>query len=244
MEFYDGKIRLMDESANILEEFRGLEYLDVISERVKDFSYMKFPYYKKNSYEDGCYRVGPLARLNTADKINTPLAQELLTEYRNKFGRPTKHSLLYNYARIIELTHSIEAILDMITDPEITGTHLRTPVKAREGEGIGIIEAHRGTLFHHYVTDKKGILTDANLIVATVSNNEAMNRSVKATASELIIDGNPSEGLLNRLEMIVRAYDPCLSCATHYLQNGALATELQVINHTGKVAHILRNWED
>jgi len=220
------------------------DYRDVISERVKDYSYLKFPYYKKKSFEDGCYRVGPLARVNAVDKIDTPLAQELFTEFRNKFGRPATQSLLYNYARIIEWAHAVETCLDLVQDPDILGTNLRTPVKAREGHGVGILEAHRGTLFHHYVTDNKGIVTDVNLIVATVSNNEAINRSVNVTAKDLIVEAEPAEGLLNRLEMIVRAYDPCFSCATHYLKSGAIATEVQIVNHTGKVTRTLSNFKN
>ena len=245
LEFHEGKCRLIDEKAKILEEFASYttEYRDIISERIKDYSYLKFPYYKKRSFEEGCYRVGPLARINAADKIDTPLAQELLTEFRNKFGRPADKSLLYNYARIIELAYAVETILDLLQDPDILGSKLRTPVQAREGEGVGILEAHRGMLFHHYVTDRKGITTDVNLIVATVSNNEAINRSVNVTAKDLIVDDKPAEGLLNRLEMIVRAYDPCFSCATHYLKSGAIATELKIVNHMGKETHVSNNWE-
>jgi F420-non-reducing hydrogenase large subunit len=243
LEFHDGKVRLVDQNASILEEYKGIEYRDVIAERIKDYSYLKFPYYRKKSFEEGCYRVGPLARINVADKIDTPLGQELLTEFRNKFGRPAQLSLLYSYARIIELAHAVEVTLDLLQDPEILGTKLRTPVKARATDGVGILEAHRGTLFHHYVTDKKGIVTDVNLIVATVGNNEAINRSVKVSAKDLIVDAQPAEGLLNRLEMIVRAYDPCFSCATHVLRSGAIATEVQLINHKGKATHVLRNWE-
>ncbi|MFW9994526.1 MAG: Ni/Fe hydrogenase subunit alpha [Candidatus Odinarchaeota archaeon] len=242
LEFYHGNVRLFDSNANILEEFYGAGYRDVIKERVQDYSYLKFPYYGKNSFDDGCYRVGPLARLNVVDRIDTPLAQELLTEFRGKFGRPANKSLLYHYARIIELTHALETLQNLIEDPEIIGKKLRTPVNAREGEGVGIIEAHRGTLFHHYVTDSKGIVTNVNLIVATVGNNEAINRSVKATAKDLIVDGEPAEGLLNRLEMIVRAYDPCFSCATHVLKSGAVATEINVVDNTGKVTRVIRNW--
>jgi len=244
LEFYHGNVRLMDQDTTVLEEFYGAEYRDVISERVKDYSYLKFPYYGKRSFEDGCYRVGPLARINTIEKVNTPIAQELLEGFRSTFGRPASQSLLYNYARIIELAHSVETILELVCDPDITGSKLRTPVKAREGEGVGILEAHRGTLFHHYVTDNKGIVTDVNLIVATVGNNEAINRSVKTSAKDLIVDGNPSEGLLNRLEMIVRAYDPCFSCATHVLKSGSIATEVKIVNNAGKTTHTLRNWKE
>lgn len=246
LRFYDGKVRLLGEDARVLEEFSSTDpsYRDIIAERVKDYSYLKFPYYKKRSFEEGCYRVGPLARINAADKIDTPLAQELLTEFRNKFGRPTPQSLLYHYARIIELAHAVEVTLDLLQDPEILGTKLRTKVEAREEQGIGILEAHRGTLFHHYVTDRKGITTDVNLIVATVSNNEAINRSVNVTAKELIVDAEPAEGLLNRLEMVVRAYDPCFSCATHVLKSGAVATEVQLIDHKGSTLRTLRNWKE
>ncbi len=245
LRFYDGNVRLIDEQANIMEEFSSTDpsYRDVIAERVKDYSYLKFPYYKKKSFEEGCYRVGPLARINACDHIDTPLAQELLNEFRRKFGRVADKSLLYSYARIIELAHAVEATLDLLQDPEILGTKLRTPVKAREEQGIGILEAHRGTLFHHYVTDNKGIVRDVNLIVATVSNNEAINRSVNVTAKELIVDAEPAEGLLNRLEMVVRAYDPCFSCATHVLKSGAVATEVKIIDHRGTQIKILRNWE-
>lgn len=245
LRFYQGKVRLIDQNAQILEEFSSsnTEYRDVIAERVKDFSYLKFPYYKKRSFEDGCYRVGPLARINAADKIDTPIAQELLTEFRNKFGRPANQSLLYHYARIIELANAVETTLELLQDPDILGTKLRTPVKPREAEGVGILEAHRGVLFHHYVTDKQGKTTDVNLIVATVSNNEAINRSVNVSAKDLIVDAQPAEGLLNRLEMIVRAYDPCFSCATHVLKSGAIATEVQLIDHKGKITSVQRNWE-
>jgi F420-non-reducing hydrogenase large subunit len=245
LRFYHGKGRLIDDKAQVLEEFSASDpsYRDVIAERVKDYSYLKFPYYKKRSFEEGCYRVGPLARINAADKIDTPLAQELLTGFRSKFGRPADKSLLYSYARIIELAHAVEVTLDLLQDPEILGTKLRTPVQAREEEGIGILEAHRGILFHHYVTDRKGMVQDVNLIVATVSNNEAINRSVYVSAKDLIVDAQPAEGLLNRLEMIVRAYDPCFSCATHVLKSGAVATEVRVIDHKGSTLHTLRNWE-
>jgi F420-non-reducing hydrogenase large subunit len=245
LRFYQGKIRLIDSTAQILEEFStsSTEYRDVIAERVKDYSYLKFPYYRKRSFEEGCYRVGPLARVNACDRIDTPIAQELLTEFRNKFGKPANQSLLYNYARIIELAHAVETTLDLLQDPDILGTNLRTPVKPREADGVGILEAHRGLLIHHYVTDKKGKTTDVNLIVATVSNNEAINRSVNVSAKDLIIDAQPAEGLLNRLEMIVRAYDPCFSCATHVLKTGAVATEVQLVNHKGITTHVLKNWE-
>ncbi|MFW9780439.1 MAG: Ni/Fe hydrogenase subunit alpha [Candidatus Heimdallarchaeota archaeon] len=244
LEFYDGKVRLIDENTDILEEYYGIEYRNVISERIKDFSYLKFPYYKKRPFEDGCYRVGPLGRINAADRIDTPIAQELLSEFRNKFGRPAQQTLLYHYARIIEFAHAVETVLDLLADPEITGSHLRTPVKPREGEGVGIVEAHRGTLFHHYQTDNKGIVRDVNLIVATVGNNEAINRSVQAAARNLIKDSTPAEGLMNRLEMCVRAYDPCFSCATHNVRSGAVATRVKILDHQGKMIHEIQNWEE
>ncbi|MHA1941071.1 MAG: Ni/Fe hydrogenase subunit alpha [Candidatus Hodarchaeales archaeon] len=244
LEFYNGRIRLLGKNEEIVDEFRGIEYRNIISERIKDYSYLKFPYYKKaTSFDDGIYRVGPLARLNVIDRINTPIAQELFSEFRNKFGRPANQTMLYHYARIIELAHSVESVLNLVQDPEITGSKLRTSVKPREGDGVGIVEAHRGTLFHHYVTDRKGIVTDVNLIVATVGNNEAINRSVKDAATNLIVDGIPKEGLTNQLEMVIRAYDPCFSCATHYLKTGAIATEVKIIDFKGSVTHTTKNWE-
>ncbi len=244
LELYDGRIRLLGKNAEILDEYRGIEYRDIISERIKDYSYLKFPYYKKApSFDEGIYRVGPLARLNVIDKIDTPIAQELFSEFRSKFGRPANQTMLYHYARIIELTHSAESVLNLLQDPEITGSKLRIPVKPREGNGVGIVEAHRGTLFHHYVTDRKGIVTDVNLIVATVGNNEAINRSVKTAAMNLIANGSPKEGLTNQLEMVIRAYDPCFSCATHYLKTGAIATEVKIFDSNGNITHLMKNWE-
>jgi F420-non-reducing hydrogenase large subunit len=167
----------------------------------------------------------------------------LLVEFRNKFGRPAQQPLLYHYARIIEFAHAVEKTLELLEDPDITGTHLRTPVKPRTGDGVGIVEAHRGTLYHHYQTDSKGIVTDVNLIVATVGNNEAINRSVHAAAKDIIKDSEPAEGLMNRLEMCVRAYDPCFSCATHNVRSGAIATRVKILDHKGNLVRDMQNWD-
>ncbi len=240
MNLYDGKQRMMKPDGSY-EDFEAKDYLDYISELVVDWSFVKFPYNKKWGEFSmdldnpvGVYRVNTLARINVCDKIATPLAQKELEEFRAAFGRPAQLTLLYHYARLIELVYNAERVLELLNDPDITGTETRVPVTPRAARGVGIVEAPRGTLIHDYTTDEKGILTDCNLIVATVQNNAAMNMGVKSAATMLIKNGVYDETILNQVEMVIRAYDPCLSCASHDL-DGRIAVKLDIVDAKGEI---------
>jgi F420-non-reducing hydrogenase large subunit len=189
----------------------------------------------------GVYRTNTLARLNVCDKIKTPLAQKELEEYREKFGRPVQLTLLYHWARLIELLYNAEYAIQLLNDPEITSKDIRIPVKPRAARGIGIVEAPRGTLIHDYETDAEGLVTNVNLIVGTTHNNAPINMSVKRAAVDLIKDGTYDQEMINKIEMCYRAYDPCLSCATHNL-DGRFAIKLDIVNYKGEVLDTLQNF--
>ena len=215
LELYDGELRLMDQNGNY-DQFKYSEYMDYIGEHTEPWSYLKFPYAKKwgqlkldENDPVGVYRANTLARINVCDKMATPLAQEELDIFRNAFGRPTHLTLLYHWARLIELVQCCERAEELLNDPEITGREHRTKnIEPRAGEGVGCVEAARGTLIHHYKTDDNGMVTMANMIVGTTHNNAPMNLSVKQAAKALIKDGKYDQGILNRVEMAIRAYDP------------------------------------
>jgi F420-non-reducing hydrogenase large subunit len=248
LDTYDGKARLMDKDGNI-KEFEFKDYTDHIREKVMPWSYLKFPYSPENGgfsldYKDpkGMYRTNTLARINVCDKIRTPLAQAELEEFRKSFGRPAQLSLLFHYARLIEMLYHAEYVIDLLNDPEITGTDTRTKVDPpKAGRAAASVEAPRGTLIHDYTIDDKGLLTDCNLIVGTTHNNGPINMSVRQTADAVIKDGNYDMKAMNMLEMAIRAYDPCISCATHNL-DGSIATEIVVRDHKGKVVNTHRNF--
>ena len=244
LEFYDGKIRCNGADGEILDEFVPNDYFNHISERIQDWSYLKFPYLKKLGWPEGIYRVGPLGRLNIVESISTENAQEMFKEFKNGWGHPTNKTMLYGYCRLIETMFAAEYCVELLEDPSIIGNNVRRRVKIHgEGEGIGCLEAHRGTLIHHYKADENGIMKDCNLIVATVGNNGAINQAVSSAAKNLIKDGEPAEGLLNRLEMVIRAYDPCFSCATHSVNIGHISVLLQIVDgQTGKILSTSRNW--
>ncbi len=238
LELYDGKLRMMNADGSY-EDFKYEEYTDYIREHVEPWSYLKFPYMKKAGEfsmdldnPNGIYRTNTLARINVCDKINTPFAQAELEEFREKFGRPTQLTLLYNWARLIELLYNAENTIRLLDDPEITNTDIRKKVEPRAAHGIGCTEAPRGTLIHDYETDENGLLTNVNLIVGTTHNNAPINMSVKRAAIDLIKDGKYDQGILNRIEMSIRAYDPCLSCATHRL-DGKLGVKVNIIDSEG-----------
>ena len=233
LELYDGILRLQGKDGSIVKEFEPKDYLNYISEYVYPHSYMKAPYWKEMGWENGMYRVSPLSRINVCDKISTPLANAELQEFRKAFGRPAQKTLLYHYARLIELLYSSEKAVEMLSDPAITGKELRIPVKARAATGVGVIEAPRGTLIHDYDTDDKGMITKANIIVATAHNNKAINVGLKNTAQKIITTPTPAEGILNRMEMVIRAYDPCFSCATHTVE-GKMPLEVVINRPEGK----------
>jgi len=244
---YDGKLRLMKPDGSY-EEFAAENYLDYISEKVLPWSYMKFPYAKSwgEGFDmnldapRGIYRTNTLARINVCDRMATPLAQAELEEFRKNFGRPAQQTLLYNWARLIELLYHAEHIVELLNDPEITSRETRAEATPGAARGIAHTEAPRGTLIHDYETDEKGLITNANLIVGTTHNNAAINMSVKQAATTLIKNGNYDQGILNRVEMAVRAYDPCLSCATHNL-DGTIAVKLEIRDAGGRVIDTLKN---
>jgi F420-non-reducing hydrogenase large subunit len=224
--FYDGTLRLVDPAGKEVAKFKPSEYLDYIAEHVEPWSYLKFPYLKKVGWkgfvegnDSGVYRVSPLARLNAADGMATPLAQaEYEKLYQTLGGKPVHATLAFHWARLVELLYAAERLLELCQDKEITSKEIRTIPTATPDEGVGIVEAPRGVLIHHYKTDEKGIVQKVNLIVATAHNYPAMNMSVKKAAQGLITKGKAaSEGLLNMVEMAFRAYDPCMACATHTL---------------------------
>lgn len=244
--FYDGKLRMMQPDGSF-EDFAPENYLDVIAEHVEPWTYMKFPYYKKAGQlvmdpdnPVGVYRVNTLARINVSDKMATPLAQKELDEFRNQFGRPAQQTLLYHWARLIELLECAERTVNLLEDPEIMSENTRVPVTPRAGRGIGVVEASRGTLIHDYETDENGMVKDCNLIVATCMNNAAINMSIKKAAKDLIKGGKYDQGILNRIEMVIRPYDPCLSCATHDM-SGRLAMRLDIVDSAGKIIETLVN---
>ncbi len=228
LDLYDGNLRSIDANGNLI--FDQVDYRDFdrfIVEEVKPWSYMKFPFIKSRGNVDGWYRVGPLARLNTVSFIDTPLADQRLKEFR-EFGhhKPVNMSLAYHWARMIEVLHCVEKIKELLHDPDIHGKDLKLRGERRE-EGIAVIEAPRGSLFHHYKVNENDQVTYCNLIVSTTHNNTAMNRAVTDVARKYI-SGQPkiSEEMLNHIEVAVRAYDPCLSCATHALGQMPLVVEL------------------
>jgi len=203
------------------------DYTDYIAEEVRPWSYMKLPFIKSIGPENGWYRVGPLARVNTADFIDTPLANAALKEFKAVTGgKPNNLTMAYHWARMIENLHAIEKIQILLNDPDLQGADLVVKGE-RRSEGVGLIEAPRGTLFHHYKVNENDQITMANLIVSTTNNNEPMNRAIQKVAKDHI-SGVPeiTEGLLNRVEVAIRAYDPCLSCATHALGRMPLIVEL------------------
>lgn len=243
---YDGKLRMMDTDGTY-EDFNYDQYTDHISEHVEPWTYLKFPYMKKAGEfsmdldnPKGIYRTNTLARINVCDKMATPLAQKEFEEFRQAFGRPAQNTLLYHYARLIELVYHAEHAVELLNDQEITSKDTRTAVTPRAGHGIGCIEAPRGTLIHDYETNEKGMVTNVNLIVGTTHNNAPINMSVKQAAISLIKDGKYDQGILNQVEMAIRAYDPCLSCATHNL-DGTIPVKLDIFNHKGKLIDTIKN---
>jgi len=233
LELYEGPVRMVDSDGNFVVEFDACDYLDYISERVEDWSYLKFPYYKAMGWPDGVYRVAPLGRLNLADRIDTPLANEELKEWKALADGPVEPSLYYHYARLIEDLHALERAVELCEDPDILSLDIRETSFEITGEGVGCIEAPRGTLWHHYWTDDNGVITKVNLIVATGNNNWAMNKSVDMVAKTFVDPGNLTEGMLNRVEAAIRCYDPCLSCSTHAL--GQMPLIVSVEDGSGQV---------
>ncbi len=228
MDLYNGGLRAIDAEGNkIFDHVDNQQYLEYIAEEVRSWSYMKFPFIKSLGHEQGWYRVGPLARVNTCDFIDTPEAEEARKEFKAVTAdKPNNITMAYHWARMIETLHAAEKMRDLLDDPDLQGEDLVVKGE-RRSEAVGILEAPRGTLFHHYRIDENDQVVMANLIVSTTNNNEPMNQAVTKVAQDYI-SGKPeiTEGMLNRIEVAIRAYDPCLSCATHALGQMPLVVEM------------------
>ncbi|MCK5037059.1 MAG: nickel-dependent hydrogenase large subunit, partial [Candidatus Sabulitectum sp.] len=234
MDLYDGGIRMIDSQGNkVIDHFNYQNYSDIIAEEVKDWSYMKFPFIKDQGTENGWYRVGPLSRVNTADFIDTPEAEAARVEFKALTGgKPNNLTMAYHWARMIEVLHSAQKIKELLHDDDLQGEDLVVKGE-RRSEGVGLIEAPRGTLFHHYKVNEDDQVTMCNLIVSTTSNNVPMNLAVEKVAKKYLSGTEITEGLLNRVEVAIRAYDPCLSCATHAL--GKMPLTVSVVDHNGQI---------
>jgi F420-non-reducing hydrogenase large subunit len=246
--FYDGLVRVVRPDGSELLKFGPKEYLDVIAEHIEPWTYLKFPYLKQVGWkgfvdgpQSGVYRASPLARLNVSEGFTTPLAQK---EYERYFdflgGKPVHATLATHWARLIELLYAAERELELAQDEEILSQNIRTIPTATPDEGIAIIEAPRGTLIHHYITDEKGLLRKVNLIVGTTNNYAAIDMSIKKAAQALVLPGQPvTEGILNKIEMAFRTYDPCFGCATHALP-GETPLIVNIYNHCGELQQEIR----
>jgi F420-non-reducing hydrogenase large subunit len=246
LNFYEGKTRIVGPDGKEFVKYDPKDYREHIAERVESWSYLKFPYLKGigwkglvDGMDSGVYKSTPLSRLNAADGMATPLAQkEYERFYETLGGKPVHHTLATHWARLVELMFATERWVELATDPEITSSEYRTIPTETPHEGVGCVEAPRGNLTHHYVTDERGILTKVNLIVGTTNNNAPICMSVKKAASGLIKKGNVSQGLLNMVEMAFRAYDPCFGCAAHSLP-GQMPLELNLRNPQGEIIQTL-----
>jgi len=235
LDLYDGGLRARDSVGRMLFDHAPVSsYQALIYEETRPWSYMKFPHLRALGPDAGWYKVGPLARLLTADRLSTPAAEAERQEFLAAgCGRTAHGALLYHWARLIELLHAIEVIRDLVNDPDLTGPDLLGDKGPRVEEAIGVIEAPRGTLFHHYKVDENDLVSYCNLIVSTTNNNQAMNEAIRSVARDHLHGRVLTEGLLNHVEVAIRAYDPCLSCATHAL--GEMPLELTLADHTGAV---------
>jgi NAD-reducing hydrogenase large subunit len=234
IEFTDGALRMIDPQGNILDDgITADKFSQSIGEAVENYSYTKFAYYKPLGYPDGSYRVGPLARLNIVKSMGTPQAEKELAEFKQLAKGPVESSFHYHHARLIEVLYGIEMIERILTDPRILDKHVRATAGVNRLEGAGQAEAPRGTLMHHYKVDENGLITWANLVIATGQNNNAMNKGVLQAAKAYVKDGKFTEGTLNRIEAVIRTFDPCLSCSTHAFGQMPLAVSL--LNADGEV---------
>ena len=245
--FYDGMVRVTGPDGKELHKYDANNYTDYIDEHVESWSYLKFPYLKSvgwkgfvDGMDSGVYKATPLSRLNAADGMATPLAQEQYEKfYETLGGKPVNHTLATHWARLVELLYATERWVELATDPEITSDTFRVLPTETPTEGVGCVEAPRGTLTHHYWTDERGILTRVNLVVGTTNNNAPINMSVKKAAQGLIKKGTVvREGLLNKIEMAFRAYDPCFGCATHYLP-GQMPLAVHIRTKDGEILESL-----
>jgi len=245
--FYDGKVRVVDPNGKEFAKFKPQEYLDHIREHVEPWTYVRSSYLKNIGWkgfvdgeDSGVFRVAPLARLNASDGMATPLAQEAYEKmYEVLGGKPVHSTLAFHWARLVEALYASERVLELAHDPELTSPDIVNLPTETPKEGIGIVEAPRGTLIHHYQTDDRGILTKVNLIVATQNNAAAINMSIEKAANSLVKNGEVPDGILNMVEMAFRAYDPCMACATHSLP-GKMPLEVNVYDSKGDLVRRLK----
>jgi NAD-reducing hydrogenase large subunit len=234
IEFTDGDLRLIDARGKLMDDgVTAARFPEVIGEAVEPYSYTKFVYYKPLGYPEGSYRVGPLARLNIVKRMGTPLADTELAEFKQIAEGPVQSSFHYHHARLIEVLYGIEKIEQILADPRILDKHVRATAGVNRLEGAGQIEAPRGTLHHHYKVDEDGKMTWANLVVATGHNNNAMNKGVLQVAKAYVREGKFTQGALNRVEAVIRTFDPCLSCSTHAF--GQMPLAMTVVSAGGEV---------
>ncbi len=241
LEHYDGTMKFVDHNATPVAELNSSyhsHYGSLISEAVENYSYLKFPYFKARGYPAGIYRVGPLARLIVAERCGTVHADKELGVFRTRLGRSPQSSFHYHWARLIEILYGIEMIQRLLEYPDILNTHIRSRARPNRLEGVGISEAPRGTLIHHYKIDENGLIRWANLIIATGHNNLAMNLGVRQVAERFVDAEHLSEGMLNRVEAVIRCFDPCLSCSTHAL--GQMPLRIELCRADGEVCDVLQ----
>ena len=240
LRFYDGQLRFRNADGTIArDQIAPEDYATFIAEAAQRDSYLKAPYYVPEGFPRGVYRVGPLARLNAAERCGTRRADRELEEFRQRFGRVPHSSFLYHYARLIEIIHALERMEMLLHEPGILDEHVRAKAGVNSLEGVGMIEAPRGTLIHHYKVNEQGAIVWANLIVATGHNILAMNRSIQQVSEHFVHGDRLQEGMLNRVSAVVRAYDPCLSCSTHAL--GQMAMHIQLVGPDGGLLDELRS---
>jgi NAD-reducing hydrogenase large subunit len=234
IEFTDGALRLVDAKCKIIEDgMSAAHYAEVIGEAVEPYSYTKFAYYKPLGYPEGSYRVGPLARLNIVKSMGTPKAEKEFAEFKQLAKGPVESSFHYHHARLVEMLYGIEKIEEILADPRILDKHVRATAGVNRLEGQGQAEAPRGVLHHNYKVDDDGKITWANLVIATGQNNKAMNLGVLQAARHYVKNGKFTEGILNRVEAVVRTFDPCLSCSTHAI--GQMPLEIRLVSPAGEV---------
>jgi len=241
LEYYDGKLRVMDGAGNIIaDKIDPAQYHDYFGEASEDWSYLKFPYYKPLGYQKGMYRVGPLARVNICDYIDTPLAENERKLFKAIAGEAetVNNSFYYHYARLIEILFSVEKIEALLNDPAILGHNIRAKAMINQPHGIGASEAPRGTLFHEYWVNDDGLLQKVDLVIATAQNNLAMNRTVRQLAMQYLDGTKVTEGILNRIEAGIRCFDPCLSCSTHAI--GMMPMHVRVVDEEHRLLSEVR----
>jgi NAD-reducing hydrogenase large subunit len=232
-EHYDGDLLICDADGNVLATFEPEQYEQYLGEAVEEWSYLKFPYFKPLGYPQGVYRVGPLARLNVCTTIGTPRADAELNEFRQRCGRIANSSFHFHYARLIEMIAATEQMRRLLDDPVTTSTRVKAVAELNRNNAVGVSEAPRGTLFHHYTVDDNGLLKRVNLLIATGQNNLAMNRTVRQIADRFITGTTISDEMLNRVEAGLRAFDPCLSCSTHAY--GSMPLHVRLVDRHGNL---------